>query len=1005
AAAAAAGGRGVRDAARSEVDGGDGAAGSDVRTAAEAATAELRAAASAATTTGAAAAEGDGKDDGGGDGDADLPLVFLHGIGLGLTPYLRLLGRLVVAAGVGGGNSSVYGDSGEQEHQQHQQQQQQQRQQRAPPRRVFAVQYKHVSMRLTGSIPAPQQLAADVAAFLSSRGVTRMSLLAHSYGSLVASALTKMAAAAPATATTARAPAISRLTLVDPVCFAMFLPHYVRNTMNLPPPPLPPSTLEAMASLRGIQQPEASSQQGLSETPSDLLADAASDALMSGAGSGTAGAVQGNDGGQQHSMAAAEGGVPGAATGRGRTAAPGAAVRRRLVRNLLRGLVVAEFHCSVALRRRLDWAAVNLWPSELPADSTVVLCGRDNLVPVREVAAILANRAAMMGRDADVAAGSGGGGAGAGGSHPTVLFHEQLGHGGFLTDEACQMQVLAATVGASVEEVRQRLAEAATVSANRRRGVQRNCSVAGATAGKAAGLGTTAAEASSTPMRSTVRSSASPGQRRRWLLALQVLRLRLWPPLQSHAASNGCSNPYGIRGLPLETKGKPGGASTAASVSSGTNAANSPNQQMRWRRYRPSTPQQTHAPAPSGLARTPPRLLQLLSPLLPFHSMRSGQTQQDPQPQPSLSPPPGVGLATRFRPWAALRGGLAPTRAPAVATQTCRPTPLLPPSCSADASSDEGDIIEALLPGLCADLGACCEDGGGRSSRRAGEEECCRGMGQPVSCNGLMACDQVDADADNINIEVEASVAASTADRFNGQVSGIHCGSSDGCSSSSDDDDYAGGGANASMGCMCGCDAWEAGGGSPKLADAGSWADSTWHEGGILPDSKVGVVPPVTHGSFLPRPRSNGVPGAEASMCLASSVPTSPTCIRDSNACGASAVAYSGASAAVDTPSSSNGGSDLASGARDAFPCGCTSTGGRLYGRMEHVEAASRGSSRGSSAAVSPVRRQLSQPPPLSQPPSPLSGNMRQAAVLPVPGVPPRRPRSGLVSGMDVGIR
>ena len=53
------------------------------------------------------------------------------------------------------------------------------------------------------------------------------------------------------------------------------------------------------------------------------------------------------------------------------------------------GLVVAEFHCSVALRRRLDWAAVNLWPSELPAECTVVLSGRDNLVPVREVRRIL----------------------------------------------------------------------------------------------------------------------------------------------------------------------------------------------------------------------------------------------------------------------------------------------------------------------------------------------------------------------------------------------------------------------------------------------------------------------------------------------------------------------------------------------------------------------------------------------------------------------------------------
>ena len=51
------------------------------------------------------------------------------------------------------------------------------------------------------------------------------------------------------------------------------------------------------------------------------------------------------------------------------------------------GLVVHEFHCAVALRRKMHWARVNMWPSELPDASTVVLSGRDNLVPVKEVMA------------------------------------------------------------------------------------------------------------------------------------------------------------------------------------------------------------------------------------------------------------------------------------------------------------------------------------------------------------------------------------------------------------------------------------------------------------------------------------------------------------------------------------------------------------------------------------------------------------------------------------------
>lgn len=82
--------------------------------------------------------------------------------------------------------------------------------------------------------------------------------------------------------------------------------------------------------------------------------------------------------------------VVAAATAAEAAAAPAAAsVGGGLLRQLLKGLVVAEFHCSVALRRRLDWTTVNLWPSELPANSTIVLSGRDNLVPVAEVRQIL----------------------------------------------------------------------------------------------------------------------------------------------------------------------------------------------------------------------------------------------------------------------------------------------------------------------------------------------------------------------------------------------------------------------------------------------------------------------------------------------------------------------------------------------------------------------------------------------------------------------------------------
>ncbi|KAG2443844.1 hypothetical protein HXX76_002187 [Chlamydomonas incerta] len=275
------------------------------------------------------------------DAEETEPLVFLHGIGLGLTPYVRMLGRLVAGA--------------------------------AGRRAVYAVQYKHVSMRLTTRIPAPHEVAADVGAFLMREGVTRMSVLAHSYGTLVASALNKAAAANPA-----GAPAISRLTLVDPVCFAMFLPHLVRNAI--------------------YQQPVV----------------AAATAAVAAAGA---------------------------------AAAPAASVGGGLLRQLLKGLVVAEFHCSVALRRRLDWTTVNLWPSELPANSTVVLSGRDNLVPVAEVRQILANRAKLV--TADAAA-----------SLPTVFHHAHIGHGGFLVDADVQAGVLAAALGVPAATYAERIAAA-----------------------------------------------------------------------------------------------------------------------------------------------------------------------------------------------------------------------------------------------------------------------------------------------------------------------------------------------------------------------------------------------------------------------------------------------------------------------------------------------------------------------------------------------------------------
>ena len=125
------------------------------------------------------------------------PIVFLHGIGLGLSPYTAFLRTLK---------------------EQH------------PDRTIVAVQYKHVSMRLTARIPTAVEVADDVATFLQSWGFAAAGehqqngaeIVGHSYGTLVASALSRR-----------HASLIAGLTLIDPVCFAMFLPHLVRKTLHL----------------------------------------------------------------------------------------------------------------------------------------------------------------------------------------------------------------------------------------------------------------------------------------------------------------------------------------------------------------------------------------------------------------------------------------------------------------------------------------------------------------------------------------------------------------------------------------------------------------------------------------------------------------------------------------------------------------------------------------------------------------------------------------------------
>jgi pimeloyl-ACP methyl ester carboxylesterase len=268
--------------------------------------------------------------------------VFLHGIGLGLAPYLGFLSRMAAAA-----DASPEGGR----------------------RTLVAVQYRHVSMRLSRHIPTAVEVARDVEAFLVQAGISEACVAAHSYGTLVASALIKRIAASAAAG--ARTVSLAGLTLLDPVAFCMFLPHTLRA------------------------------------------------AIFFDHGTPTAAAAQAA---QQDTTAEPS------------TSSP---KRRRLLsylslRALLKGIVVRDAHCAAALMRGGHWSEVNLWPSELPHNTTVILSGSDHLVPVEAVVTQLKNAPTAAARGV------------------SIQVHEGRGHGAFVLDPAMQAGILSlASVGFS----------------------------------------------------------------------------------------------------------------------------------------------------------------------------------------------------------------------------------------------------------------------------------------------------------------------------------------------------------------------------------------------------------------------------------------------------------------------------------------------------------------------------------------------------------------------------
>lgn len=115
--------------------------------------------------------------------DEPTPIVFIHGVGLGLLPYLLVLARLT-AGGVP----------------------------------LLIPEIRHVSMRLCKRVPCASEMASRVVKAMDTLGVQQACVFGHSYGTFIASRLVQ-----------GHSSRVHSLAVIDPVCFGMFLPSLLRN--------------------------------------------------------------------------------------------------------------------------------------------------------------------------------------------------------------------------------------------------------------------------------------------------------------------------------------------------------------------------------------------------------------------------------------------------------------------------------------------------------------------------------------------------------------------------------------------------------------------------------------------------------------------------------------------------------------------------------------------------------------------------------------------------------
>lgn len=123
------------------------------------------------------------------------PVFLVYGIGIGVTMYLKVINAI---------------------------------RKKDPDRTIIVLDLPHISLKLVNEIPSFQQTLEAIDNIWKKHDLTECSWFAHSYGSIVVAWFIKE-----------RPHYINKISLVDPVCFALWEPDLIRNFLYDSNPPGP----------------------------------------------------------------------------------------------------------------------------------------------------------------------------------------------------------------------------------------------------------------------------------------------------------------------------------------------------------------------------------------------------------------------------------------------------------------------------------------------------------------------------------------------------------------------------------------------------------------------------------------------------------------------------------------------------------------------------------------------------------------------------------------------